>query len=120
MNYRELKKANVGDRVAFKPLPGDAGEYAEGTITGFSPSKHKCTVEWSDGETSTVTDASYDRIHLLPPAGTAAFDEFHFKPADLSQATAATVNDLRKAFAAKKLQGDQPTERRTPPRGGRD
>jgi hypothetical protein len=112
MNYRELKKAKVGDRVAFKPLPGDAGEYAEGTITGFSPSKHKCTVEWSDGETSTVTDASYDRIELLatPPILTA----------DLANATAATVNDLRKAFAAKNLQGDQPTERRTPPRGGRD
>lgn len=65
MNYRELKRANIGDRVAFRPLPGEAGEYAEGTITAFSPSKNKCSVRWDDGEESTVTDASYDRIHLL-------------------------------------------------------
>lgn len=65
MNYREIKRAKAGDRVAFKPLPGDAGEYAEGTIEGFSPSKNKCSVRWDDGEKSTVSDASYDRIHLI-------------------------------------------------------
>lgn len=68
MNYRDLKQAKIGDRVAFKPLDGDAGEYAEGTITDFSPSKNKCAVLWDDGETSQVTDASYDRIQLLTPA----------------------------------------------------
>jgi hypothetical protein len=65
MNYREIKAAKIGDKVAFKPLDGDSGEYCEGTITGFSPSKHKCEVLWDDGECSQVTDASYDRIHLL-------------------------------------------------------
>jgi hypothetical protein len=107
MNYRDLKRAKIGDRVAFKPLPGDAGDYAEGTIESFSPSKNKCAVIWDDGEKSQVTDASYDRIELLasPPILTA----------DLTQATAATINDLRKAFAAGKLQGNSPTDRRSPP-----
>jgi hypothetical protein len=65
MNYRDLKKATIGDRVCFKPLPNDAEHYAEGTITHFSPSKNKCSVTWDDGTTGVVTDASYDRIHLL-------------------------------------------------------
>lgn len=65
MNYKDLKRAKIGDRVAFKPLPDDAGSYAEGTITDFSPSKNKCTVLWDDGERGIVTDASYDRIHLM-------------------------------------------------------
>jgi hypothetical protein len=110
MNYRELKKANVGDRVAFKPLPGDAGEYAEGTITGFSPSKHKATVQWDDGEVSQINDASYDRLHLIEKL-----------TADLTQATAVTINALREQLRRGALkQGDEPTERRPPPRGGRD
>lgn len=107
MNYRDLKRAKIGDRVAFKPLPDDAGEYAEGTITDFSPSKNKCAVLWDDGEQSQVTDASYDRIHLLPAAA--------LQHADLTQATAETINSLRKAFAAEKLQGKAPTDRRPPP-----
>lgn len=66
MKTSHMKKAAIGDRVAFKPLPGDAGDYAEGTIESFSPSKNKCQVIWDDGERSTVTDASYDRISLKP------------------------------------------------------
>jgi hypothetical protein len=112
MNYRDLKRAKIGDRVAFRPLPGDAGEYAEGTITSFSPSKNKATIQWEDGEVSQINDASYDRIELLatPPILTA----------DLTQATAVTINQLREALAKEKLQGNGPTERRPPPRGGRD
>jgi hypothetical protein len=114
MNYRDLKRAKIGDRVAFKPLPGDAGEYAEGTIESFSPSKNKCAVLWDDGERSQINDASYDRIELLatPPILTA----------DLTQATAATINDLREAFAKEnknKLQGNSPTDRRQTPNAGR-
>jgi hypothetical protein len=110
MKYRELKKAKVGDRVAFRPLPGDAGEPAEGTILDFSPSKNKATIRWDDGEISIINDAGYDRIHLIENQLTA----------DLTQATAVTINQLREALAKERLQGKGPTDRRPPPRGGRD
>jgi hypothetical protein len=83
MKYHELKRANVGDKVEFRPLEHDAGEPATGTITGFSPSK---------------------------------------LTADLTQATAATINDLREALAKEnknKLQGNSPTDRRQTPNAGR-
>lgn len=67
MNHKDLKRAKIGDRVSFRPLPGDAGEYAEGTIQSFTPSKNRCYVVWDDAEEGVVTDASYDRIHLLKP-----------------------------------------------------
>lgn len=69
MHYKDLKRATIGDRVGFRPRPGDAGDPADGTIEDFSPSKHKCTVLWDDGERSVVTDASYDRIQLLTHGG---------------------------------------------------
>jgi hypothetical protein len=117
MNYRDLKRASIGDRVAFRPLEHDAGEYAEGTITGFSPSKHKATVEWEDGAVSKINEDTYDRIHLIekPPLLTA----------DLTQATAEAVNELRKEIALVKLekknelQGNSPTDRRQTPNAGR-
>lgn len=68
MNYRDMKRAKIGDRVAFKPLAHDDGEYAEGTIVEFSPSHRKCTVVFDDGLRSEITEASYDRIHLLTKA----------------------------------------------------
>ena len=114
MKYHELKRAKVGDKVEFRPLEHDAGEPATGTITGFSPSKHKATVEWEDGEISQINTAEYDRIHLIekPPLLTA----------DLSQATAVTITKLREEFAKEnknKLQGNSPTDRRQTPNAGR-
>jgi hypothetical protein len=62
MTDAEIRKAKIGDRVMFKPLSADAGEYCEGTIT------HKLgkrvEVAWDDGTVGIVIPHDYTRIFL--------------------------------------------------------
>ena len=62
MKESEIKRAKIGDRVKFVPLPGDAGEYSEGKITHKLGQRVEIT--WDDGETSTMVPHDYTRVHL--------------------------------------------------------
>ena len=62
MTEAEIKRAKIGDRVKFVPLPGDAGEPSEGEITHKLGSRVEIT--WDDGETCTVVPHHYTRIFL--------------------------------------------------------
>jgi hypothetical protein len=64
MTEAEIKRAKIGDRVMFKPLSADAGEYSEGNITHKLGSRIEIT--WDDGEISTVSPHDYTRIFLKP------------------------------------------------------
>jgi hypothetical protein len=62
MTDAEIRKAKIGDRVMFKPLSADAGDYCEGTITHKLGKRVEIT--WDDGEVGTVTPHDYTRIFL--------------------------------------------------------
>lgn len=63
MTEAQIKNAKIGDRVKFVPLPDDAGEYSEGTITHKLGQRVEIT--WDDGETCTVMPHSYTCVHLI-------------------------------------------------------
>jgi hypothetical protein len=65
------KRVKIGDRVEYRPLPGDAGERGLGTIVRLGGTRegiNEVTIRWDDGEETIVAwqpDWTYTRIHMV-------------------------------------------------------
>lgn len=108
-DYQLLKRGKRHDYFTSAlpwPQKGESIDLPLGTIAPVVPDGALETPTWTtDGQNSfnLVSDGTQDpEWSSIPPVGTAAWRDTKLH-ADLSQATAATINQLRQAFQVQKL-----------------